>query len=323
VALKKDTTNMKIVALDAHTLNPGDLSWEAMEKLGTLELYAFTPNADVVLRAKDADILLVNKVKIQEEHLKHLPKLRQIVVTATGYNNIDVAATKSRGITVCNAVGYSSASVAQHVFALILELSNQVGLHNQSVQAGDWSGQSHFCYWKKPLRELAGSKLGIFGYGRIGEQVATIGRALGMEILATRRNPSPVPGLTFVSVAELFAQSDVISLHAPVTDETRKIINTDLLKTMKPSAWLINTGRGELVNESALREALLHGTIAAAGIDVLDGEPPRADHPLFGLDNCIITPHQAWASKESRLRLMEITVENVAAFLRGAPQNVV
>ena len=315
----------KIVVLDGHTLNPGDLSWNELKNLGEVDFYDRTSSDEIVPRAKDATILIVNKLVLTREHIEQLPVLRCICVSATGYNNVDLVATREREICVSNAVGYGTHSVAQHVFALLLELSNNVALHHQSVLNGDWSNQPDFSYWKKPLIELNGKTMGILGFGRIGQKVASIAMAMGMRVLATHRHPErdALVGVTFVRIEDLFSASDVVCLTVPLNDKTRQIVDAKMLKRMKPSAFLINTGRGELINESDLYQALVEEKLAGAGLDVLDGEPPRSDHPLFDLPNCIITPHQAWASKEARQRLLDITVGNVASYLRGKPQNVV
>lgn len=314
-----------IVVLDGHTLNPGDLSWQELQNLGKVTVYDRSNGDEVVPRSKTAHILVVNKVPITREHIEQLPDLQCICVSATGYNNIDLQATRERGICVSNAVGYGTFSVAQHVFALLLELSNNVALHHQSVLNGDWSNQPDFSYWKKPLIELNGKTMGILGFGRIGQKVASIAMAMGMRVLATHRHPErdALVGVTFVRIEDLFSSSDVVSLTVPLNDKTNQIVNAKLLERMKPSAFLINTGRGELINEADLLQALQSGKLAGAGLDVLDGEPPRPDNPLFGIPNCIITPHQAWASREARQRLLNITGTNVASFLRGKPQNVV
>lgn len=316
---------MHIVVLDGFTLNPGDLDWQPLAQLGTLTLYDRTAPELVLERAKPADVLLLNKVKMDAALLSQLPRLRCIVVLATGYNNIDTAAARALGIDVCNAVGYGSAEVAQHAFALLLALTNQVALHHEAVQRGEWSAQPDFSLLKKPMASLSGLCFGLFGLGRIGQCMAGIAQAFGMRVVAVRGNPDrPAPeGVTLVSLETLFADSDVLCLTAPLTSKTRRVVHAGTLATMKPTALLLNTGRGELIDETALREALLSGTIAGAALDVLDGEPPRADHPLFGLPNCIITPHIAWAATAARQRLMDITFQNVKAFLAGKPMHVV
>lgn len=314
---------MPIVYLDAHTLNPGDLNWAPLRALGDVIFYDRTSPGELIDRAKDADLLLVNKVKLSREALGQLPKLRYIGVTATGYDIIDIAAARERGITVTNVRGYGSDSVAQHTFALLLELALNVGRHSQSVKAGDWQQSPDFCYWKSPLVELAGKTLGLVGYGDIGRKVADIGRAMGMSVLVNKRHPDNSPGVQFVDLPALFAQSDVVSLHCPMTAENREFVNRDLLATMKPSAFLINTSRGGLIQEADLADALNRGILAGAGIDVLSTEPPTSMNPLLTAHNCIITPHIAWASFEARGRLLASVIENIKAFQSGTPINVV
>lgn len=317
------STLPKIVVLDGNNLNPGDLSWAALQALGEVMIYDFTAPEAIVERSKGAAVLLVNKAVIHRETMQLLPDLQCIVVTATGYNNIDVAAARERGITVCNAVGYSSEAVVQHVFALLLELTNAVGRHNDSVQAGDWAAQQSFCYTLQPINEIAGKTMGIYGFGNIGRRVGEVAQAFGMRVLATHKHPErdARPGVRFVPIEQLFEESDVISLHAPLGASNAGIVNAALLSRMKPSALLLNTGRGGLVNEADLLEALQKGTLAGAALDVLSVEPPAENHPLIGAPNCIVTPHLAWASVQARQRLMGICVQNVQAFLNGAPQN--
>ncbi len=316
---------MKIVFLDSHTLNPGDLDWGPLQALGQLELYERTAPDEIVARAKEASILIANKASLTADSLRRLPQLRCICVAATGYNNIDIQTAHNQGVVVCNAVGYSSASVAQHVFALLLELSNQVGRHSDDVAAGGWAKSKDWSYHLAPIHELAGQKMGIFGLGKIGQQVAQIALAFGMQVLAAHKYPErdAMPGVKFVTATQLFSESDVISLHVPLTEQTRFLVNAETLAMMKPTARLINTGRGDLIDEAALREALLNGQLAAAGLDVLSQEPAAADHPLIGLANCLLTPHQAWASRASRQRLLDTLVLNIKAFQNGEPVNVV
>ncbi|MBL7794514.1 MAG: D-2-hydroxyacid dehydrogenase [Saprospiraceae bacterium] len=320
--MELSTSKPRIVILDGFTLNPGDLQWDALEALGWVARFDFTSEQEVVTRASHADILIVNKTAIDAAIMAQLPDLRCICVTATGYNNIDVEMARQRGITVCNVSGYSSDAVAQHVFALILALSNRVYEHHLSVQQGDWSRCRDFSYSLSPIHELAGKTLGIYGFGRIGQAVARIGQAFGMQLLVTHRRPLENEAIQ-VSITELFSRGDYITLHAPLTAENQGLVNWELLQQMKPSAVLINTSRGALIVEADLRRALQQRSLAAAALDVLSQEPPPADHPLLGLPNCLITPHNAWASVEARRRLMDITVKNVAAFLAGSPQNVV
>jgi len=312
-------TRTSIVVLDGVTLNPGDLSWRKLQCLGQLTVFDRTPANLIVDRAKDTNILLVNKVHMTREIIGQLPKLQFIAITATGYNNVDLEACRDHSVRVVNAVGYGSTSVAQHVFALLLELTNRVGMHSASVQAGDWAAQSDFCYWKSPLVELAGKTMGIYGLGSIGRAVARLALAFGMNVLATHRHPErdAMEGVTFVDLDTLFSQSDVVSLNVPLSAENEDVVDSSRLQSMKSNAYLINTARGGLIVEADLAEALRQKTIAGAALDVLRKEPPAADHPLYSLENCFITPHHAWASQESRQRLMDMTVERVAEFMSG------
>ncbi|WP_282779388.1 D-2-hydroxyacid dehydrogenase [Phaeodactylibacter xiamenensis] len=316
---------MKIIALDGRTLNPGDLSWEGLSNFGEYEIHDFTPKEQVVERGRPADILLVNKVVLGKDELAQLPNLKCICVTATGYNNVDLQAARERGIPVCNAVGYSTDSVAQHVFALLLALTNKVYQHHISVQAGEWQRSDDFAYTLHTLPELAGKIFGIYGFGRIGQRVADLAQAFGMKILATHKHPErdARPGVEFVSLEELFERSDVISLHAPLSEANREIVNAQLLQRMKSTAYLINTGRGGLIQEADLKLALQEKQLAGAALDVLSTEPPKEGNVLINAPNCILTPHLAWASLEARQRLMDITLNNIRAFQAGAPQNVV
>jgi len=314
-----------LVVLDGYTLNPGDLDWAPLEQIGKLTVYDCTSPEQILERAKDADIIFSNKLKINAETIKQLPKLKCICVLATGFNNIDTKAARAHDIPVCNAVGYSTDSVAQQVFALILALINKAQQHNDTVRQGRWNECPDFSYTLSTITELAGKTMGIYGFGRIGQQVATIAQAFGMQILAKHKHPErdARPGVEFVSLEELFSRSDIVTLHAPLTSKNKEVVNKELLASMKPTAYLINTGRGGLIQEHDLRQALENGTIAGAGLDVLSTEPPPKDHILLNAPNCIITPHLAWASKEARQNLLDITVENVQQFLVGTPQNVV
>lgn len=315
---------MNIVVLDGHALNPGDLDWGPLEELGNLTVYERSEASQVTARARDAGMVLTNKAVLLKEQLSDLPNLKFICVMATGYNIVDVQAAKDRGIQVSNVVGYSSDSVAQHAMALLLEFANNVGVHASDVHKGGWSGSADWSYWKSPLIELSGKKLGIIGYGSIGQRTGQIARAFGMEILVYHpRLQESTEHYLLVSLDELFSQSDFISLHVPLNPDTEEIVNRDRLQQMKSSAFLINTSRGQLINELDLKLALETKVIAGAALDVLSSEPPSADHPLIGAPNCIITPHQAWASFESRSRLMEETVKNVEAFLNGEQRNAV
>lgn len=316
---------MKIVILDGYTLNPGDLDWAPLRALGELIIYDRSASDEIVERAKDADIVLVNKVILNENTITQLPKLRYVGVMATGYNNVDVATAKARGITVTNVKAYGPASVAQHTFGLLLALTNHLELHSQSVFNGDWVASPDFCYWKTPLTELAGKTMGLIGLGDIGSHVARIAQAFDMNVIAFRKNPAQTKdsNIEMVSLEDVLRKSDVISLHCPLTDETRELINRDRLSWMKSNALLLNTGRGPLINEEDLAEALKNNVIAGAGLDVLSSEPPAADNPLLSAPNCIITPHIAWASFEARKRLLQMVADNLKAFESGEPISVV
>lgn len=315
---------MKIVVLDGHALNPGDLSWDALHALGTCEVYERTAPCEVISRAQDAEVVLTNKTVLSAEALSALPKLRYIGVLATGYNVVDVAAARAHGITVTNIPGYGTRSVAQHTMALLLELANHVGLHAHQAARGKWSEAKDWCYWDRPLLELDGLTMGIVGYGAIGRCVAELARSFGMKILATsRKHQETGPGIRWMPLDALLGSSDVVSLHCPLTDETRSMINARSLARMKPTAFLINTSRGPLIDEPALAAALRAGQIDGAALDVLSAEPPPLDHPLLSAPNCLITPHHAWASGAARARLLAAAVENLRAFLIGSPVNVI
>lgn len=313
-----------IVVLDGFTLNPGDLSWESLLDLGKCEIYDRTPEEDVIRRAQDAEIVLTNKTVLRSEHLKALKSLRYIGVLATGYNVVDLDAAREHNIVVTNVPEYGTDSVAQMVFAHLLNLTQSVADHGRSVVAGDWAAADDFCYWNSPLLELSGKTMGIVGLGRIGLATAKLASAFGMQVLASTRTAKSAPDfIKLAELDELFQTSDVVSLHCPLTSETEKLVNRERLALMKPSAFLINTSRGPLIDEEALAEALNSEQIAGAGLDVLSTEPPPAEHPLIGAKNCFITPHIAWATHSARSRLLQIAVENVAAFISGKPQNVV
>ena len=316
---------MHIVVLDGHTLNPGDLAWDALQALGSCEIYTRTPPDQVVSRARGAQMVLTNKTILSHESIERLPQLRYIGVLATGYNVVDVEAAGRQGICVTNVPAYGTPSVVQMVFAHLLNLTQHVAEHAQSVRAGDWSRCEDFCYWNFPLVELAGLTMGIVGFGRIGRQTAQLARTFGMKVIYHDVSPAPVLSseARATDLDTLFRDSDVISLHCPLTQANRGLVNKRRLERMKPGAFLINTSRGPLVDETALAEALDAGRIAGAGLDVLCEEPPRADNPLLRARNCYITPHIAWATRSARQRLMEIAVSNVRAFLTGNPQNVV
>lgn len=316
---------MKIVVLDGYTMNPGDLSWDELKSLGECFIYDRTPKELVVTRAADAEIVLTNKVVLDKEVIESLPRLRYIGVLATGYNVIDISEAKKRGIVVTNVPDYSTMSVVQLTFALLLELTHHVGLHSESVRRGDWTKSPDFCYWLTPLVEIDGLTMGIIGYGRIGRAVAKVARAFGMDVIAYSRRLKNEgdENARFEEIDKIFETADVVSLHCPLTKETERIVNRERISLMKSTAFLINTGRGGLVDEQALAEALNNGRIAGAAVDVLSTEPPQPSNPLLTAKNCIITPHIGWATKSARERLMKIVVNNIRAFLNGTPVNVV
>ncbi|PAW84385.1 MAG: glycerate dehydrogenase [Pedosphaera sp. Tous-C6FEB] len=315
---------MKIVVLDGYTLNPGDLSWDALRALVEVQLFDRTPPDQVAARCADAEIVITNKALLPREVIAALPRLRFIAVTATGFNIVDVAAARERGIPVSNVPLYGTRAVAQLTIALLLELCHRVGQHSDSVRAGDWVKSADWSYWRHPLLELDGLSFGVIGWGRIGQATADIARAMGMKILAASRSPKPPQaGVEFTELESVFRRADVLSLHCPLTPDTKSVVNAARLALMKPTAFLLNTSRGPLLDEAAVAEALNTGRLAGAGLDVLSAEPPKADNPLLTARNCLITPHLAWAAKAARARLMATTVDNVRAFLAGPAQNVV
>ncbi|HEY3372470.1 MAG TPA: D-2-hydroxyacid dehydrogenase [Prolixibacteraceae bacterium] len=316
---------MEIVVLDGFALNPGDLSWEGLKQLGACKVYDRTKPAEVFKRIKNAVVVITNKVVIDEQMIDSLAHLRYIGVTATGYNVVDVQAASRKGIVVTNIPAYSTDSVAQLVFSHILNIVNRVEMHATSVRSGEWTQSPDFAYWKSPQMELAGKTLGIVGFGRIGRKVAQIGMALGMKVIFNNRSQikDAPQDMHQLSQEEVFAQSDVLSINCPLSAENNEFVNQQLLQTMKHSAILINTGRGGLIQEADLAQALNDGIIAAAGLDVLSTEPPKPANPLLSAHNCFITPHIAWATLEARQRLMNITVENLHCFISGKVQNVV
>ena len=315
---------MKIVILDAYAANPGDLSWDEFAALGDLTVYDRTAQEDAAARIGDAEVVFINKVRLTDEIFAACPNLKLVSILATGYNIVDLAAAKRRGITVCNVPGYSTRAVVQMTFALLLEICQQVGLHSGAVHTGRWQTCPDFCFWDRPLIELDGKTLGIVGYGAIGSAVGTVAQAFGMKLLVTARHERPVPeGARFVSLPELLAQSDVVSLHCPQTAENARMIDAGALAQMKDGAILLNTARGGLLDEQAVADALRSGKLLAAGMDVVSAEPIRADNPLLTAPNCFLTPHIAWAPLETRRRLQAISAENLRAFLAGKPQNVV
>lgn len=316
----------QIVILDGYTINPGDNPWDSVAAQGTCTVYDRTPSELVSERAAEAEIILTSKVKLDANVLEALPKLRFISLLATGYNNVDVAYAGQRGIAVSNVPAYSTDSVAQTAFALLLELTTQVGLHDQAVKNGEWVRSPDHSFWKTPIIELAGLTLGVVGFGAIGRAVARIGAAFGMQIVAyTPRPPAAAefPGVRFVSIDELFSRADVVSLNCPQTADNGGFVNAGLLARMKRNAFLINVARGGLVNEADLAAALKDGVIAGAGLDVVAVEPMLADNPLLTAPNCVFTPHIAWASLAARQRLTAIVAANVAGYLSGNPVNLV
>ena len=315
---------MKSVVLDGYTTNPGDCSWDSIAKHGILQVFDRTATDEIQQRAAGAEVVLTNKTQLTAEILAGLPDLKLISVLATGVNVVDLDAARAQGITVCNVPGYSTPNVAQAVFALLLELTNQTALHAAEVRAGHWSSCPDFCFWRGELVELDGRTIGLIGYGAIGRAVAAVGRALGMNVLAVRRRKGLDHGdTTFTDISTIFRESDVISLHCPLTPETEKLVDASRLAVMKPTAYLINTARGGVVHEHDLAEALNSEQIAGAGLDVLSVEPPPVTNPLLTAKNCLITPHIAWASRAARQRLIEATSENIQSFLNEIPQNVV
>ena len=317
---------MRIVILDAFTTNPGDLDWAPVAALGDLTVHDRTPDDAIVGRAAGAEAVLTNKTHLSAATLSALPQLRYVGVLATGVNVVDLAAAAAAGVTVTNVPGYSTPGVAQAVFALLLELTNQTGDLSASARAGRWQACDDFCYWDGELVELEGLTLGIVGYGAIGRRVAGVARALGMRVVAVSRSRAAGTsddGVDFLSLDEVFRTADVVSLHCPLTPETKHVVNAARLATMKPAAYLLNTARGGLVDEQALADALVAGRIAGAGLDVLTQEPPRAGSPVLTAPNCVITPHVAWATRKARVRLIAAAAANLAAFLEGRPRNVV
>ena len=316
---------MKIVILDGYALNPGDLSWNCIAQFGEVTVYDRTPAELIVPRIGDAEIILLNKTPITEETLAACPSIKLICVLATGYNVVDCEAAKLRGIPVCNVPAYGTAAVAQFTFALLLELCHQVGLHSESVHNGDWCRSIDFCYWKTPQMELAGKTMGIIGFGRIGRAVGQIAKSFGMRVIAYNRSHCAEGEAIgeYVDLDTLFRQSDIISLHCPLTPQTSELINKDSISKMKDGVILLNTARGGLVNENDLFEALTAGKLRSAAVDVVSAEPMAADNPLLNAPNCIITPHMAWAPLESRQRIMDCTARSIQAFLDGQPINTV
>lgn len=313
-----------LVVLDGYTLNPGDLSWSEIESLTPMRVYDRTAQADIIERAKDAQYILTNKTPLTAETLKQLPNLKYVGVLATGYNVVDVECARELGITVTNIPSYSTMSVAQNVFAMLLALTNRAEHYAKEFEAGVWSRSVDFCYANTPLYELAGRSFGIVGYGNIGKSVARIAEAFGMKVCVSSSKPATeLPGVTKMDIDALFRECDVVSLHCPLTAETCGMVNAERLRSMKRTAILINTGRGPLVDEQALASALRNGEIAGACLDVLCQEPPTVDNPLIGAPNLIVTPHISWSTREARTRLMRIAADNLSAYLNGTPTNTV
>jgi glycerate dehydrogenase len=317
---------MKIVVLDGYCMNPGDLSWDALHAFGEVVVYDRTPAAEAAARADGAGIVLTNKTPLPADTLARLPKLKYIGVLATGYNVVDVEAARGQGITVTNVPTYATASVAQFVFALLLELCHNVKLHADAVRAGEWSRHADWSFWKSPLVELEGKTMGVIGFGRIGRRVGCIADAMGMRVIAhdTWQGDAPAyEGFRWAALNEVLGTSDVVSLHSPLFPETQDMIRANTLRLMKPSAFLINTSRGGLVVDRDLADALNAGRLGGAGLDVLTVEPPAEANPLLSARNCLVTPHIAWATREARARLMDIVVRNIEGFLSGNFRNVI
>lgn len=315
---------MKITILDGYSINPGDLSWEGLKRLGELKVYERTLPAEVLERARGSEVILTNKVVLNAEILKQLPDLKYIGILATGINVVDVEEAHRLGICVTNVPAYSTMSVAQNVFALLLAFTNSSEHYTDEFHRGEWAHCKDFCFVNTQLTELAGKKFGIVGYGSIGKATGRIAAAFGMEVCGSTSKPQEaVPEIVKMTVDDIFRECDVISLHCPLTDDTFHLANAERIASMKPDAILINTARGPLVDEEALAEALKAGKIRGAGLDVLGQEPPRADNPLIGAPRCVVTPHISWATKEARERLITIATDNLRAFLAGSPVNIV
>jgi len=316
--------SVNIVILDGHTLNPGDLTWEDLQHIGQAVIYERSCTREVVERARDAEIVLTNKVELKREQIEKLARLKYIGVLATGTNIVDLQCARERGIPVTNVPGYGTRSVAQTTIALLLELTQNVGLHSKSVSESNWVRSADWCYWERPLIELHGLTMGIVGFGNIGQAVGELASAFGMNVIAFNPRPKPSPKpVQFVELETLLRQSDVISLHCPLNPETKHMVNANNLALMKRTALLLNTSRGQLIDEPALAAALNSGRLGGAGVDVLSQEPPTAQNPLLTAKNCVITPHLAWATHAARSRLLHIAINNIRAFLAGKPENVV
>lgn len=317
---------MKTVILDSFALNPGDLSWDWLKNIGECEIYDRTPADKIVSRCDGAEIVITNKTPLPKEVLEKLPSLKFIALESTGYNVVDIEYCKERGIPVCNIPSYSTEAVAQLTFSLILEITNAVALHSESVKSGEWTACPDFCYWKIPLSELSGKTIGIVGFGQIGMRVADIAEAFNMKVIAVsghETDQSHRKNFRWVNAEELKAEADIISFHCPLNKNTEGLCNEEFLNGCKDGVIIINTSRGPVIDEKALALALQSGKVRGAGVDVLSTEPPKKDNPLLSAPNCFITPHIAWAGFETRKRLMDILESNVKAYLNGKPQNVV
>jgi glycerate dehydrogenase len=316
---------MKIVVLDGGTLNPGDLTWEGLEALGNTEIYDRTPEELVLERSRDAEVLLVNKVVLSRETMDQLPELKFICVLATGYNVVDTQAAKEKGILVSNIPTYGTQSVAQMVMAHVLNLTQHVGYHAETVREGRWSRSDEWCYWDFPMIELHGLTMGVVGFGRIGRNSAAVAKSFGMKIIAFDEfvPDSGDPDVEMVDFPTLLQRSDVVTFHTPLTPDTEGMLNAETLKLMKKTAFVINTSRGPVIDSQSLADALNSDQLAGAGLDVIDIEPPPADHPLLTAKNCYVTPHISWATRSARARLMQTAVDNVAGYIQGQPLNVV
>jgi glycerate dehydrogenase len=314
---------MKIVVTDGYALNPGDMSWEPIMKYGDVKIFDRTSPPEIFERCMEADIILSNKTEFNKENIDRLHNVKLIGVLATGYNVIDINAAKNRGIVVCNVPAYGTESVAQHTLALILELSNKLSIHIASVKNGEWQQCPDYSYSKQPLMELSGKTLGIIGLGNIGLQTAKLANAFGMKVIYNSRHDKHTNLGEFKTIQDVFKESDIISLHCPLTETNKEFVNKEMLQLMKPTSYLVNTARGQLINEQDLARALNTNTIAGAALDVLSKEPPDDNNPLLKARNCIITPHNAWSTREARQRIIDMTSENIKAFLDGHPKNVV
>ncbi len=317
---------MEIVVLEGHAVNRGDISWDSLCSLGEVKIYDYTPSELILERTRYADMVLLNRIEFTAALMDECKNLKYIGENATGYNNIDIRAASERGITVCNIPAYSTPSVVQHTFALLLELCTNTALHSNSVMAGNWNNSKDFCYWETPLMELSGKTMGIIGFGQIGKEVAKVAVCFGMNVLACsahQRESSGIDGVSIASLDEILDNSDIISLHCPLTNENRGLICAESISRARDGAIIINTARGDLVNEQDVADALYSGKLRGFAADVLTKEPPVNGSPLFGAPNCIVTPHIAWAPIESRKRLVNIATENVRAYIDGHPQNIV